>query len=297
MSDRGARERPSCVVAVADVAAEKRPRFTQADGVGAMVRRLGDATGLTRMGVNLREVQPGLFGTHRHWHVVEEEWVYVLSGTGEVRIGPIRAPVRAGSFVGFPPGPRPHHFLAQGDLPLLLLEGGERRADDRGYYPDAKRRFGAGRVEDCDEALPPEQGDASQCLHVDHLALRAFQHDADPLARRTMRRLDTPTGLLRQAVVWARVEAGDHSTALHSHDRTDEWVFILSGRARARVGDAVFAVGPGDFLAHPAGGPAHRMDPSEPLVYLMGGQRDADDVIVYPEAGVRRVRGKLFPVG
>jgi uncharacterized cupin superfamily protein len=112
-----------------------------------------------------------------------------------------------------------------------------------------------------------------------------------------MRRLETPTGLVRQAVVWSRVEAGHHSTALHSHERTDEWVFILAGRARARVGDASFEVGPGDFVAHSAGGPAHRMDPSEPLVYLMGGQRDVDDVIVYPEAGLRRVRGTLVRVG
>ena len=297
MSERSMPQRPSCVVAVAQLVAERRPRFTQADGVGSTVRRLGDPTGLTRMGVNLREVQPGFFGTHRHWHVVEEEWVYGLSGTGEVRIGPIRAPVRAGSFVGFPPGPRPHHFLAQGDAPLLLLEGGERRADDHGYYPDAKRRFGGGKVADTDEVLPPEQGDAGQCLHIDHIEPRLFQHDVDPLARRKMRRLETPTGLVRQAVVWSRVEAGDHSTALHSHERTDEWVFILAGRARVRVGDASFEVGPGDFVAHPAGGPAHRMDPTEPLVYLMGGQRDADDVIVYPEAGVRRVRGKLIPMG
>lgn len=297
MSNRSTPERPSCVVAVETLVAEKRPRFTSADGVGSKVRRLGDPTGLTQMGVNLREVQPGFFGTHRHWHVVEEEWVYVLSGTGEVRIGPVRAPVRAGSFVGFPPGPRPHHFLAQGAAPLLLLEGGERRADDHGYYPDAKRRFGGGKVVDTDEALPPEQGDARQCLHVDDVEPRVFQHDVDPLARRKMRRLETPTGLVRQAVVWSRVEAGHHSTALHSHERTDEWVFILAGRARVRVGDASFEVGPGDFVAHPAGGPAHRMDPSEPLVYLMGGQRDLDDVIVYPEAGLRRVRGTLVRVG
>ena len=58
MTGRGAPERPSCVVAVAELVEEKRPRFTSADGVGSKVRRLGDPTGLTQMGVNLREVQP-----------------------------------------------------------------------------------------------------------------------------------------------------------------------------------------------------------------------------------------------
>ena len=287
------RDRPRCVVAVGSLVAEKRPRWTHGPGVGAMVRDLRTPTGLTQMGVNLREIQPGFFGTNRHWHTVEEEWVYVLSGCGEVRIGPLRLPVRAGSFVGFPPGPRPHHFLAQGDAPLLLLEGGERRPEDQGYYPDARRRFGGGQIVDTDEVLPAEQGDAKQCRHIDDVESHAFQHEVDPRARRTMRRLETETGLERQVVVWSRVLAGDHSTARHSHDRTDEWIFILEGRAIARVGDASFEVGPGDFIAHPAGSPAHRMEVSEPLVYLMGGQRDADDVVVYPDAGMRRVRGRL----
>ncbi len=290
-----ATDRPGCVVAVASLVAQKRPRWTHGSGVGAMVRDLRTPTGLTQMGVNLREVHPGFFGTNRHWHAVEEEWVYVLSGRGEVRIGPLRSPVRAGSFVGFPPGPRPHHFLALGDEPLLLLEGGERRPEDYGYYPDARRRFGGGKLVETDEVLPAEEGDARQCRHIDDIELRPFLHEVDPRARRVMRRLESQTGLERQVVVWSRVEVGDHSTARHSHDRTDEWIFILEGRARARVGDASFDVGPGDFIAHPAGSPAHRMDVTEPLIYLMGGQRDADDVIVYPDAGLRRVGGVLEP--
>jgi uncharacterized cupin superfamily protein len=38
------------------------------------------------------------------------------------------------------------------------------------------------------------------------------------------------------------------------------------------------------------------MDVREPLVYLMGGQRDPDDVVTYPDAGVRRVRGAIVPI-
>src|SRR5262249_24775035 len=129
LAKRGRMGRPACVVHAWDVEGERRPRYTTWPGVGAVVRRLGDAVGLTHMGVQLRTIDPGMAGTNRHFHVVEEEWVYVLSGCGMVRIGPHRLPVRAGSFVGFPPGPRPHHFLAAGDEPLVLLEGGERRPD------------------------------------------------------------------------------------------------------------------------------------------------------------------------
>ena len=131
-------------VHVWDLPGEKRPRFTKPTAVGSIVRNLGDPTGLTHMGVHLRVVEPGLAGTNRHFHMVEEEWAYVVSGTGFVRIGPHRLPVTDGSFAGFPPGPRPHHFLADGPTPLVILEGGERRPqEDYGYYVDLGKRFTA----------------------------------------------------------------------------------------------------------------------------------------------------------
>lgn len=133
--------RPAAVVQIWNVAAQPRPRWFQAPGVQSAVRNLGDAVGLTHMGLHLRSIAPGDAGTHRHFHLVEEEWAYVLSGRGHVRIGPHRLPVAAGSFVGFPPGPRPHHFLAEGDTPLVLFEGGERRpSEDGGFYVDLGKR-------------------------------------------------------------------------------------------------------------------------------------------------------------
>jgi len=109
--------RPGCLVAVVDVTAEKRPRFTPpSPGIASLVRRVGDAAGLTRMGVALREVQPGLAGSNRHFQLVEKEWTYVVSDEGTVRIGPHRLAVTAGDFV------------ADRRVPLVLLEGGERPA-------------------------------------------------------------------------------------------------------------------------------------------------------------------------
>ena len=42
--------------------------------------RLGDACGLTRFGVNLVTLGPGGQSALRHWHTLEDEFVYVLSG-------------------------------------------------------------------------------------------------------------------------------------------------------------------------------------------------------------------------
>ncbi len=288
--------RPSCVVRHDDRPGEKRPRFLPGENVRSEVWTVGNDAGLSRMGVAIRRAEPGFAGTHRHFHDVEEEWAFVLSGTGTVRIGPHRIPVRAGHFVGFPPGPRPHHFIAEGTQPLTVLEGGERRRqEDACCYPDLGR---VSRADSFDpiEAMPPEEGDPGQCVYAEAVASVDFQHPVDPDSRRVMRDLHTATGLTRQAVRWTRVKVGDHSTAYHTHDRTDEWVYVLTGRARVRVGDERFEVGPGDFLGHPAGGPAHMMEPVSELTYLMGGQIDPDDVVTYPAAEVQLRRGRIEPL-
>jgi uncharacterized cupin superfamily protein len=284
-------------VSVADIPGEPRPRYSAPPGVAAIVRSPGDKTGLTHMGVHVRTIEPGFAGTNRHFHTVEEEWAYVLAGEGTVRIGPLRIEVRAGSFVGFPPGPRPHHFLAEGTEPLVLIEGGERRpTEDSGWYPDLRRMGFHGKVVEKYEEPPPEQGDAAQVVHCDDMPVQDFVHDLDARVRRRMRTLHVPTGLTRQAVRVAEVAAGGRSTVLHTHSRTDEWLFILAGRAHVRVGAAEFEVGAADFLGHPAGSPAHEMTALEDLTYLVGGEVDAADVVTYPEARKRRVGGRVEPL-
>ena len=41
---------------------------------------LGDAGGLTALGVNRVQLPVGAWSSQRHWHTREEEFVYVLSG-------------------------------------------------------------------------------------------------------------------------------------------------------------------------------------------------------------------------
>ena len=295
--------RPGCVH-VFDLPEEDRPRVPSAaqgvrsNAVRAKVRAVGDTAGLTRMGVWIRTVQPGDAGTQRHFHTVEEEWAYVLSGTATVRVGPHRIGVRAGSFVGFPPGPAPHHFIASGAEALVLLEGGERRPhEDSGWYVDLGMRCGSDRkFTQSDEAPPVEIGELTQCVHVYEQPITARTHPVEPRARRSNRELSIGTGLERQVVRWGCVAAGDLSTAYHTHDHTDEWLYILSGRAQARVGDARFEVGPGDFMAHPSGGAAHTLEVSSELEYLMGGMRDPEDIVRYLDAGVMKRHGALTPI-
>ncbi len=237
----------------------------------------------------------GLAGTNRHFHTVEEECSYVLAGCGNVRIGPLRVAVSPGHFIGFPPGLRPHHFINDGTETLVLLDGGERRrSEDGGWFPDVRKNWRTGRFVSSYEEPLPEVGDESQIVHVEDVDLRHFQHDVDRSVHREMRSLHSGTGLHR--VHWVRVAAGVATTAFHSHERTEEWVFILTDHAIVRVGDEIFEVGPDDFVGHPALGAPHVMEAVDDLIYLMGGQIDAGDIVTYLDAGLRRVGAQLQPI-
>jgi uncharacterized cupin superfamily protein len=255
------------VVNIDSLPGEPRPRYTITPGVAAMVRLPSAATGLTRMGVHVRQIEPGFAGTNRHFHTAEEEWVYVLAGSGIVRIGPLRIEVRQGHFVGFPTGPRPHHFLATKGARLILLEGGERRpAEDACWYPDA-RMLSRGRLKvEPYEEPPAEEADERQVLHVDNA------HAVHADAAYELRNLDRPTGLQRQRVSWLRMEPQKHFTAFSQDIGVDDWLFVLAGRGRVIDGEHAFAIAAKDFVGHPAGLAPWVIAADDHLTLLIGGQ-------------------------
>ena len=68
--------------------------------------RIGSALGLTHLGCSLVAVPPGkqAFPFHNHRH--NDELFVVLAGTGELRYGSSRQPLREGDVVGSPPAGR-----------------------------------------------------------------------------------------------------------------------------------------------------------------------------------------------
>src|SRR5580704_9753031 len=67
-------------VAVAAVSHTSYPPAYRARVLPRQVRALGDALGLTHIGVNLVHLLPGKESSMRHWHTHEDEFVYVLEG-------------------------------------------------------------------------------------------------------------------------------------------------------------------------------------------------------------------------
>lgn len=100
-----------------------------------LTRSLGDAVGLSRLGVHLVRVAPGDDTTELHAHAVEEEFVYVLSGRARLIVGDEERILEAGAFAGFAVGHPPHAMTALGPDPLVYLLAGTREAIDLCHYP------------------------------------------------------------------------------------------------------------------------------------------------------------------
>lgn len=115
---------------------------------GREKRALGDAFGLTGFGVNLTILKPGSTSALRHWHAVQDEFVYVLSGRPTLVTDAGETALEAGMCVGFRGGePDGHHLVNRTAEDVVYLEVGDRRPGDAGFYPD-----------DDLEAVPGEDG-------------------------------------------------------------------------------------------------------------------------------------------
>ncbi len=95
----------------------------QAQGrFGSRRRRLGPEAGGRALGCTHLELAPGKTAFPFHFHSALEEALYFLEGTGTLRVGADSIEVRAGDYVGLPPGPEGAHALTNtGASPLRYL--------------------------------------------------------------------------------------------------------------------------------------------------------------------------------
>ena len=105
-------------------------------------RSLGDAVGLTRLGVHLVRLTKGDTSAVYHRHHQDEEWVYVLAGRAIADIGDERHDVAAGDFIGFAAGSPAHNLTNPYDEDFVYLCCGDHVQFDVCDYPRAgKRRY------------------------------------------------------------------------------------------------------------------------------------------------------------
>ena len=122
----------------------KEDKFVHFLNPGAVryTRSLGDACGLSTLGVHLVRLQQGDVSTEFHFHYQDEEWVYILSGRGVAEIGKKKYKIGAGDFMGFVAVSKPHAMRNPFKPDLVYLVGGNRWPLDVCDYPRiGKRRY------------------------------------------------------------------------------------------------------------------------------------------------------------
>ena len=94
-------------------------------------QRLGQAGGLTDVGINLMRLPPGGWSSQRHWHSHEDEFVYLLDGELTLIEDAGETLLRAGDCAAFPKGSRDgRHMVNRSTDWAVYLEVGTRSPDD-----------------------------------------------------------------------------------------------------------------------------------------------------------------------
>jgi uncharacterized cupin superfamily protein len=127
------------VVNIEEVAADEQGQ----GGFGLRRRRLGPEAGGRALGCSYLEVAPGKTAYPFHFHSAFEEGIFVLEGTGCLRVGKDRVEVGAGDYIALPAGPDTAHALTNtsaGPLRYLCMSAPATPATlDIVAYPDSKK--------------------------------------------------------------------------------------------------------------------------------------------------------------
>jgi uncharacterized cupin superfamily protein len=108
---------------------------------GRIKRGLTEPLGLTQFGINLTTLEPGAKSSHRHYHMAEDEMIYMVSGEVVLVTSDGEQVLKASMAAGFPAGEtNGHHLVNRSGAPATYLEIGTRRPDEDVTYSDVDLR-------------------------------------------------------------------------------------------------------------------------------------------------------------
>ncbi len=106
------------------------------------LRRLAAAGGLTKLGVTQLVLPPGAWSSQRHWHALEDEFLYVISGQVVVASDAGDEPAGPGDCFAWPAGAKDGHCVKNvGATDAVLLAMSNMEENDVGDYPDLDLTF------------------------------------------------------------------------------------------------------------------------------------------------------------
>lgn len=103
-------------------------------------KQLGAADGGDELGTSLYELPPGGASFPYHYHTGNEEAIYVLAGTGTLRLAGEEHALEPGDYVALPAGEgSAHRVRNDGDEPLRYLVVSTMNEPDAMVYPDSDK--------------------------------------------------------------------------------------------------------------------------------------------------------------
>lgn len=126
----------------AEIAPTLRP-FTQKLNPNSLFRAAGLSrlAGMKRAHVSLVRLPPGKDSLAYHAHMLEEEWIYILSGRAIAEIDGKSSEVGPGDFMGFATPSVPHLLHNMFEEECCYLMGGEDKPIDVLSYPKDEKRY------------------------------------------------------------------------------------------------------------------------------------------------------------
>jgi uncharacterized cupin superfamily protein len=116
-----------------------QPRGDAATRFGSRMAPIGAKIGARLLGYNITIVAPGMRAFPMHNHHVNEEMFFIVSGSGELRVGKESQPIRAGDFIACPPGgpETAHQIINTGSEELRYLAVSTLLTPEVVEYPDS----------------------------------------------------------------------------------------------------------------------------------------------------------------
>lgn len=115
------------------------PAGAAAERYDPRIGRVSTRLGAQKLGYNVTALAPGKCAFPFHSHRVNEEMFFILDGTGEIRIGSARHPVRNGDIIACPPGGHEsaHQLINTGTVELRYLAVSTQLSPEICEYPDS----------------------------------------------------------------------------------------------------------------------------------------------------------------
>lgn len=270
-----------------------------------------------RVGVAIEELPPGMQTAPAHYHLLEEEHVFILEGALKAQVGERAFEMKAGDYICFPAGQKAGHFLVNNSGAVCrYVIVGEHRPNEVVVYPDSRKVLvnGLGRRAIFDLAATRSYWDGEDTggKFTDAPPFDALREvvetRADPIGPVSSHGVDWRAegegplfGGRSKHLTDAAVGSGRHHVGVliespapgmrlcptHYHMLEEEHALVLEGRLTLSLGDDRYDMEAGDYVCFPAGrkvGHSLVNAGPGPCSYLMIGENNPNDVCVYPDS-------------